>query len=702
MGSINRTFPVEGLGCAACVARVEGAIKAEKGVKDCSVSLASNTAIVEYDPAIVSASQLQAAVRKAGYDILVDDTDDEVEDKAEEISLRHYKSTRRDMALAVVLALTVFLLQMGFKPFPGKGITLFLLGAVSVFWCGRRFHRTALSQAKHFSAGMDTLVSISTLVSFLFSTFNLVFPSVMGTAEKAAPLYFDSVSMITAFILIGRVLEDRAKFGTTASIRKLMGLRPKKDRSKPGDRIKVNPGARIQVDGTVVEGRSFVDESLLTGEPLPVEKYEGQKVYAGTMNGNGVLVVLAQKTGNDTLLSGIIEMVRNAQGSKAAIQRTVDKVAAVFVPVVLVLSLITFAYWLSVPGAGFSKALLNMVSVLVIACPCSLGLATPTAIVAGIGNGADKGILIRNADALQLARKIKSVVFDKTGTLTMGEPKVCDRVWLAENSRGILKAMESNSDHPLAKALLAEAGDVEPKTITDFINIPGRGIEATYMSTTYFVGNSSGFSCPEARKWQEEGKTVVWFSSDSHLLAAFAIEDEIRGTSAETVETLKANGIKSYLLSGDTGAAARLAARKLGIDKFEGSVFPNDKAEFIKGLQQKGEKVAMVGDGINDSAALATADLSIAMGSGSDIAMDVAMVTIVSPDLKKIPQLIKLSAQTDRIIKENLFWAFIYNIIAIPMAAGLFGFSLDPMIAAACMALSSVCVVCNSLRLRKM
>ena len=710
MSKISRTFPVQGLGCAACVARVENAIKSVEGVKGCNVSLASNTAQVEYDNSVTGAAALRKAVQAAGYDIIVDeDADAESEDpetlaeeKAEEMRRKEYRRVRRDMILAVILAIAVFVLQMGVKDFTGKGLTLFLLSAASVFWCGRRFHSSALKQARHFSAGMDTLVSISTLISFIFSTFNLVFPSVLAPEGGKAPLYFDSAAMITAFILIGRVLEERAKYGTTESIRKLMALRPKKDKIKAGETVKVKPGSRIPVDGKVVEGNSFVDESMLTGEPVAVEKYEGQKVFAGTMNGNGVLKVLAEKTGPDTVLSGIIRMVREAQASKPAIQRTVDKVAAIFVPVVLLIAIATFIGWLTVPDASFAKALLNMVSVLVIACPCALGLATPTAIVAGIGNGADKGILIKNADALQMGHRIDSVVFDKTGTLTIGEPKISKAIWFSEFSRGILKAMEMNSSHPLSAALVAEAGDVEPKKIEDFINIPGKGIEATYMSASYFIGNSSPRACPEAEQWKKEGKTVVYFSSETDLLAVFAVEDEVRGSSAEVVESLKGLGVESYLLSGDNAASTGLAARKLGIEKFEGGAFPADKAAFVKGLQKEKHKVAMVGDGINDSAALASSDLSVAMGGGSDIAMDTAMVTIVSSDIAKVPQLIRLSRNTNRIIKENLFWAFIYNIIMIPMAAGLFGFSLNPMIAAACMALSSVCVVCNSLRLRKM
>lgn len=710
MSIVSRTFPVVGLGCAACVARVEGAIKAQPGVAGCSVSLASNTAWIEYDTDRISAAQIKEAVQAAGYDLIVqedadetaEDPDAQAEEQAEQLRRKQYRGMRRDMVLAIILALVVFVLQMGFKDFRGRGIILLTLTAISVFWCGRRFHKSAIRQARHFSAGMDTLVSISTLISFAFSAFSLAFPGITSPEGGMAPLYFDSAAMITAFILAGRVLEERAKYGTTASIRKLMDLRPKKDKIKPGDKVKIKPGARIPVDGTVIDGDSFVDESSLTGESLPVEKYAGTKVFSGTVNGNGALLVLAEKTGPDTLLSGIIRMVRDAQGSKPAIQRTVDKVAAVFVPAVLCVSLVTLVWWLTIPGTGFAKALLNMVSVLVIACPCALGLATPTAIVAGIGNGADKGILIKDADALQLAGKIDSVVFDKTGTLTIGKPKINEAIWFSEKSRGILKAMEETASHPLAAVLAAEAGDVPPAAISDFSNLPGQGIEAKCGGTRYFVGNHSQHSCAEAEQWKKEGKTVVWFSSESELLAVFAIEDELRSEAAEAVEKLKQLGVKSDILSGDSAAATGLAARKLGIGDYDGGNFPADKASFIKDLQRGRHKVAMVGDGINDSAALALADVSIAMGGGSDIAKDTAMVTIVSSDVSRVPQMVELSRRTNRIIRENLFWAFIYNVLMIPMAAGMFGFCLNPMIAAACMALSSVSVVLNSLRLRKL
>ncbi len=709
--TIRRNFPVVGLGCAACVARVEGAIKEQKGVESCSVSLAANSAMVDYDPSLVKAAELKEAVRQAGYDLIVEDGADEddplggAEEEAEKIRQDEYRSLKRDMVLAVVLGIAVMVVQMGFREFKGRSLVLMLFTAVVVLWCGRRFHKSALVQLRHLHANMDTLVSLSTAISFLFSLFNMLFPRFWTSRGLSANLYFDSAAMITAFVLVGRVLEERAKYGTTSSIRKLMGLRPKKEKAKPGDTVKIKPGERIPFDGTVIGGSSFVDESMLSGEPLPVEKMEGSRVYAGTVNQKGVLKVMVRKTGEDTMLSGIIRMVRDAQGSKPRIQQTVDKVAAVFVPVIIVISLITFVYWcfFATAGGGFANALLYMVSVLVIACPCSLGLATPTAIVAGIGNAADKGILIKDADALQLAGRTDAVVLDKTGTLTCGKPAVVQSKWFAEGAKGIMLAMEQDSEHPLASALCSTIEEgVEPRKISGFTAVPGRGISAEYMSERFSVGNTAPEECELGQKWASEGYTVVYFSDEEHVLAVFAVADTLKDTSAAAVGEMQRMGIETCMLTGDNSESARLTARQAGIGNVEAGMFPEDKAAFVKNLQRGGKKVvAMVGDGINDSAALACADIGIAMGEGSDIAMETAMVTIVKSDLQKVPELVKLGKRSSRIIKENLFWAFIYNIVAVPMAAGLFGFQLNPMIAAACMALSSVCVVTNSLRLRK-
>ena len=617
--TIRRNFPVQGMGCAACVARVQGTIRNMQGVQECNVSLASNTAQVDYDPNTVTAADIKKAVQDAGYDLIVvegDDSDDEADSEAERLQEDYLRSLKRDMRIAVVLALLVMLLGMGFGDFPGKGFVLWAFATPVVFWCGRRFISTAWKQARHGTASMDTLVALSILISYLFSVFNLLFPSIWTTRGLEPHLYFESSTMIVAFILIGRVLEEKAKHSTGSAIRELAGLQPKSVNLMPGDTYSVNPGERIPADGEVVSGESWVDESMLTGEPVAVSKTPGAKVYTGTMNQKGTFVMRAEKVGRDTMLSSIIRMVRDAQGSKARIQQTVDKVAAVFVPVIIGISVLTLLCWIFLaPSDGVTMGLLAMVTVLVIACPCSLGLATPTALTAGIGNCARKGILIKDADSLQIAGQIDTLVLDKTGTITK------------ELSAGVV-----------------------PTADMEFV-------------------------------------------------------DEVKETSAEAVSELKEMGLDVYMLSGDNSERAGKVASKVGIDNVISGVLPDSKHEHIKALQAEGRKVGMAGDGINDSPALALADLSIAMGNGTDIAMNASMATIVNSDLKKIPQLIKVSRRTSRIIKENLFWAFFYNVLAVPIAAGVLypvnGFLLNPMIAAACMALSSVCVVTNSLRLRR-
>lgn len=617
--TVRRNFPVRGMGCAACVARVQGVIKEQNGVLECNVSLASGSARVDYDPKVISPADIKKAVQDAGYDLIVvegGDAEDEAEAEADRQQEDYYRTLKRDAAAAVILALLIMLLGMGFGDFPYKGFVLWALATPAVFWCGRRFISTAWKQARHGSASMDTLVALSILISYFFSVFNLLFPVVWTSRGLDPHLYFESSAMIGAFILLGRVLEERAKHGTTASIRGLMGLQPKTVDLQPGDLFTVKPGERIPADGEVVSGESCVDESMLTGEPVANLKKPGAKVYTGTMNQRGSFEMRAEKVGKDTMLSSIIKMVRDAQGSKARIQNIVDKVAAIFVPVIIGISLLTFLCWAFLaPADGITRGLLAMVTVLVIACPCSLGLATPTALIAGIGNAAGKGILIKDADSLQTARTVDTVVLDKTGTLT--------------------------------KEL--EGGEI-PTAGSDFV-------------------------------------------------------DEVKETSAEAVAELKRMGLQVYMLSGDNPERAGKVAAKVGIDQVVSGVLPGGKQEFVRKLQQEGRKVAMVGDGINDSPALALADLSVAMGNGTDVAMDAAMVTIVTSDLTRIPQLIRLSRRTVKVIRENLFWAFFYNVLAVPVAAGVLypvnGFLLNPMIAAACMALSSVCVVTNSLRLRR-
>ena len=702
------------MGCAACVARVCGAIKEQNGVLDCSVSLASNSAQVDYDPDVISPEDIRKAVQEAGYDLIVvgdDEPEEEADSQAERIQEDYYKGLRRDALAAVILSLLIMLLGMGFKDFPGKGYVLWALATPALFWCGRRFFAVAWRQARHLSAGMDTLVALSTLISYTFSVFNLICPSVWTSRGLEPHLYFESSAMIVAFILVGRVLEEKAKRGTTASIRELVGLQPKSVSLSPGDTVTVKPGDRIPADGTVLEGESYVDESMLTGEPLSNRKSKGDKVFAGTINQKGSLEVRAVKVGKDTMLSSIIRMVKDAQGSKAKIQDTVDKVAAVFVPVIICVSVVTLLCWILLdPADGLTKGLLSMVSVLVIACPCSLGLATPTALTAGIGSGAKRGILIKDADSLQIADKIDTVVLDKTGTITEGRPAVVERRWFArrEETMGILLAMELKSEHPLASAVVADIHSVnmsvQPAALDSFEALPGSGIKAIAGGNDYFAGKADVLS-DEALKWVSDGRSVIVFTGNGRTLAELAIADEVKKSSASAIAELNRLGVETIILTGDNAASARKVADKVGVRKVEAGMLPADKAVYVKNLQREGHRVAMVGDGINDSAALAQADLSVAMGQGSDIAINTAMVTIVSSDLENLPEMISLSRRTVRIIRQNLFWAFFYNVLAVPVAAGVLyplnGFLLSPMVAAACMALSSVCVVTNSLRLRR-
>ena len=702
------------MGCAACVARVSGAIKNQNGVSNCSVSLASNSAQVDYDPDTISPEDIRKAVQEAGYDLIVvgdDEPEEEADSQAERIQEDYYKGLRRDALAAVILSLLIMLLGMGFKDFPGKGYVLWALATPALFWCGRRFFAVAWRQARHLSAGMDTLVALSTLISYTFSVFNLICPSVWTSRGLEPHLYFESSAMIVAFILVGRVLEEKAKCGTTASIRELVGLQPKSVSLRPGNTVTIKPGDRIPADGTVLGGESFVDESMLTGEPIPNRKSKGDNVFAGTINQKGSLEVRAVKVGKDTMLSSIIRMVKDAQGSKAKIQDTVDKVAAVFVPVIICVSVLTLLCWILLdPADGLTKGLLSMVSVLVIACPCSLGLATPTALTAGIGSGAKRGILIKDADSLQIADKIDTVVLDKTGTITEGRPAVVERRWFArrEETMGILLAMELKSEHPLASAVVADIHSVnmsvQPAALDSFEALPGFGIKAKVGENEYFAGKPEALS-PEASAWVSDGRSVIVFTENGRILAELAIADEVKKSSAAAIAELNRLGVETIILTGDNAASASKVADKVGVRKVEAGMLPADKAVYVKNLQREGHRVAMVGDGINDSAALAQADLSVAMGQGSDIAINTAMVTIVSSDLDKLPEMISLSRRTVRIIRQNLFWAFFYNVLAVPVAAGVLyplnGFILSPMVAAACMALSSVCVVTNSLRLRR-
>ena len=729
MSSVKRNFPVQGMGCAACVARVEGALKGAPGVCDASVSLASNSALVEFDNAVTTPEALRKAVQDAGYDLLTEGSEDEAEADAEAAREASFRQLKQDTILAAALAALVMLIGMGFKDFPLKGFLLWALATPVVCWCGRRFFKAGFSAVRHGSANMDTLVALSVSISYLFSVFNLLFPGVWTSRGLQPHLYFESSTMIVAFILLGRLLEERAKHSTTAAIRGLMGLQAQGAEVRPGELVLVKPGQRIGVDGVVADGASYVDESTLTGEPMPVVKQKGDRVYAGTFNQNGALNVVAEKVRGDTVLSAIIRMVRDAQGSKAPIQHLVDKIAAVFVPVIIGISILTLLAWIFLaPEDGVTLGLLAMVAVLVIACPCSLGLATPTAIIAGIGKAASQGILIKDAESLQVASRVDAIVMDKTGTLTEGKPSVVESVWdpslaleadgVARDLRDVLFSLEKQSDHPLAESVCASLRGCNQLPVKEFEALLGRGICGTVEGTRYYVGNLDLLQTvmPEGvsisplleeslQLWMDQGYMVTLLFDAKRLYAVLALSDNLRDSAVQAVKVLQEHGLEVHMLTGDNEVSARRTALETGIHHVQAHVLPEDKVRYVAQLQAEGKKVAMVGDGINDSAALAQADLGIAMGSGSDIAIHAAQVTVVSSDLGKIRQLIRLSRKTVSVIRENLFWAFFYNLAAVPIAAGVLypftGWLLNPMIAAACMALSSICVVTNSLRLRK-
>lgn len=730
----KQTFPVLGMSCAACAARVNKTLSRQEGVCSANVNLATAIATVEYDPSLCSPEMMKQAVQNAGFDLLID-TAKEAEKEAEDTHAAHYRQLKFRTIWAIILSLPVAIIGMFFMDMPYANYIMWILSTPVVFWLGSGFYVNAWKLLKHRSANMDTLVANSTGIAYLFSLFNLFFPDFWLSRGVTPHVYFEAASVIIAFILLGRTLEERAKGNTSAAIRKLMGLQPRTviiddgtgerevsiEQIVPGNMIVVKPGERIAVDGTVTEGSSFIDESMLSGEPIPVCKSAGAKVYAGTINQKGSFRFRAEKVGADTMLSHIIHLVQEAQGSKAPVQQLVDKIAAVFVPAIMTIAVLTFIAWIVLAENGFTHGLLAAVTVLIIACPCALGLATPTAIMVGIGKGAENGILIKDAESLEMAKKIDTIVLDKTGTITEGKPVVTDIVWETENAdiQRIFLELEKHSEHPLATAVVqalsqANADNGGDCLLTGFESITGKGVKASWNGKTYYAGNRrmlaekgitiSPVLSEKAEAFAQEAKTVIWFADEQQALATYAIADRIKETSKKAIAELQQRGISVVMLTGDNEQTARRIAAEAGIAEFRAEVLPQQKSEYIKQLQAEGKHVAMVGDGINDSAALAQADLSIAMGQGSDIAMDVAKMTIISSDLTKISEAIRLSTLTVRTIRENLFWAFIYNLTGIPVAAGVLypftGFLLNPMIAGAAMAFSSVSVVTNSLRLR--
>lgn len=747
---MQQSFPVKGMSCASCSAHVTKALQRLEGVCEVNVNLATNTARVSYDPQLCTPEQMQQAVAHMGFELIIDQpvatpaANNQQPNAAsattadEPTDVDAYARQRRMLLGAWAVALPLLLLSIFPGLFSGQEVALFFLATYSLYRYSRAFYAPAWRLLRHGTSNMDTLVALSITVSYAYSFAALFFPQWFRAHGMEPHLYFDSVGMITAFILTGRTLEARAKHRTTSAVRQLMGLQPKEvtvvmpngaeavkriDQVQRGDVLLARPGDRIAVDGKVVSGHSAVDESMLSGEPIPVEKTAGMAVKAGTVNLQGQLHYHAEHVGADTLLSQIVHMVQEAQGSRVRVQALVDKIAAVFVPTIVALAILSFALWLTLEhGAdGLSHGMVALVSVLVIACPCSLGLATPTALIVGIGRGARRGILVKDASCLETAQHIDTILLDKTGTLTLGQPTVKDILYYetaSETLSAAILSLEALSTHPLARAICNHLKRAKRLKVEHFATLAGHGLSGTICGTSYLLGSlpwleTQGvkFSTEQQctiEDWETDARTLVGLgTAHGTLLALISLTDPLKPTSTQAITHLKSLGVTPLLLTGDSEQTARKVAREVGINAacVMARQSPTDKAQLVARLQHEGHRVAMVGDGINDSAALARADLSIAMGKGSDIAMEASQIVLLSADLERVPEALALSRVTMRTIRENLFWAFCYNVVAIPIAAGalypLCGQMLSPMIASAAMAMSSVSVVLNSLRPRK-
>ncbi|GLU56814.1 heavy metal translocating P-type ATPase [Dyadobacter frigoris] len=728
------TVPVTGMSCAACAVSVESMLKSTSGVENAGVNYANQSAFVEFDPKTTNLEALDKVLESIGYGFIINDDNDEAIAEQEKIQLEHYNDLKRKTILAGILAIPVAVIGMFFMDLPFGNYIMMALTIPVLFIFGKDFFVNAWKQAKHGKSNMDTLVALSTGIAFLFSTFNTLYPQFWHVRGFHPHVYFEAASVIIFFILLGKLLEEKAKTNTSDALKKLIGLQPKtvkviRDQKeieisvkdvRLHDEIIIRSGEKIPVDGKVISGNSFVDESLMTGEPIPAEKITGSRVFAGTINQQGSFTFSAEKIGKNTVLAQIIKTVQAAQGSKAPVQRLVDKIAGIFVPVVIGIAIMTFCVWMFFGGENaLTQALLASVSVLVIACPCALGLATPTAIMVGVGKGAENNILIRDAESLEKAKEVNVVVLDKTGTLTQGHPEVTNWEWAEnlvnqEQHAAAISLLESRSEHPLAQAVVRFVKTNPNGKIEKFESVTGNGVKGVVNGENYLIGTLSFLEKegtvlnPEMEKLakvqRKAAQTVIGVSVNQVQIALISIADQLKATSAEAVQKLQEQGIEVYMLTGDNEQTAAAVAKQVGIKNYLAEVKPDDKMQFIQKLQSEGKVVAMVGDGVNDSQALVQADVSIAMGKGSDIAMDVAKMTLITSDLMVLPKALQLSRKTVATIKQNLFWAFIYNLIGIPIAAGILypinGFLLNPMIAGAAMALSSVSVVTNSLRLR--
>lgn len=739
----TRTFPIKGMHCASCVKLTERALSKVSGVDSAVVNLASEKATIKYDKDIVEDSHISDAIKGVGYTaVLEEEINEEGEDTIQKEKLAAIAQLKQkvffSLSLAGIIVWGSFPGIMNFAPqFLTTPWVQFLLALPVQFWAGLEFYRATIPALKNRTANMDTLVTFGTTIAFLYSVFAMIFPQIIESAGIDPMPYFDVSAVVIALILLGRYFEAKAKLGTSEAIKKLLGLQAKTARVVRdgkeidiafsevvvGDIIRVRPGEKIPVDGEIIEGESAVDESMVTGESIPVEKFKGQFVIGSTINKSGTFTYKATKVGKDTFLAQIVKLVQEAQGSKAPIQKLADIISSYFVPFVIMIAIWTFAIWyLFGPNPAYLFAMLNAVAVLIIACPCAMGLATPTAIMVGTGKGAENGILIKDAESLEKAHKINSIVFDKTGTLTQGKPVVTDVKTLvsrvgSQEILGIAASLEKGSEHSLGEAIVKEAEkrEIVIKEIKGFKAIAGRGIEGKIGSTTYFFGNRRLMEQEnieilkqvqdDMEELENKGQTVMMLADTKEILGIIAVADVVKDTAKEMVAQLQKLGIEVAMITGDNKRAATAIGNQLGIKRILAEVLPEHKAEEVIKLQQEGKIVAMVGDGINDAPALARADVGIAMGTGTDVAIESANITLINKDLRTVVKAITLSKKTMRTIKMNLFWAFGYNVILIPVAMGIlypfWGILMSPIFASAAMAMSSVSVVLNSLLLKK-
>ena len=731
------TLPVEGMTCASCVARVEKAMGKVEGISDLNVNLATEEVTFSLDPEQVDLKEVAKVVEDSGYVLHLPDTqtDKKRQSAMDELHLASFMKLKRDFIFSLSLALPVMIFGMitmfdtvrSRSPISLETLDKLLLIAATIvlFGPGKRFFIGAWKAARHFTADMNTLVAVGTGAAYVYSATVVLFPQWLGITGHA-DVYFDTATTIITLILLGKLLEARAKSRTTEAISRLLDLRPAtaiimREGSEieipaeeviKGDTLVVRPGGRIPVDGIITSGISAIDESMVTGESIPVERMQGDKVIGGTINTTGRFVFEATAVGDETVIAQIVELVRRAQGSKAPIQAFADRVASIFVPAVIVIAAATFILWFALGQIGFTPSMINFIAVLIIACPCALGLATPTAIMVGTGTGASSGILIRNAQSLEMAHGVQTVVLDKTGTITRGKPAVADIVALNGSDRNKLlawaAAAENGSEHPLGRAVVSYALEkgIIPAAVDQFTSIPGQGVTARIDNTSVHVGNHAfmntlGIDTRVADRqievFAKSGKTAIYVAAENSLAGILTLADSVQPDAGDAVALLKSMGIDVLMLTGDTQMVADAVAAKVGIEHVRAGVLPADKAAAISSVQNEGRRVAMVGDGVNDAPALAQADVGIAIGSGTDVAIETADITLMHGDLSGVASAIMLSRKTMATIRQNLFWAFVYNVIGIPLAAlGM----LNPMIAAGAMAMSSVSVVTNSLRLR--